>query len=523
MIAVLLSGLLAAAPQASSYRVAGTVVNAVTSQPVTAARVTLAPIEHRDQRLAYVTGADGRFVFAGLPAGKYELSGQGRGLLPASYDQHASLTSSVAAGPGQETDALVLRLEPPGSISGKVVDDIGEPVEHATVELLRSRVVTGHRRLTHYDFGQTDDRGEYRFSSVPAGTYYLAASGYPWYTKLNGTLGDAPPAAITHTGYGIRYHPNVSDPAAAEPLLLKAGQEATADFALNPVPAASVHVHFENGQGFAKRMTLTAAGLAGNQVSVRQGKESEDFYNFWGIPPGHYVLKSLVLEGGRTLFAKNEIDVAAADMDVRVTLLEAPSLTGTLVLDGGGSLPPGLGVLLYDDEAGRTMASPVGADGKFAFPAAPPQRCQVSLTRADDIYLKSWSAEGARRDGELLDIAEGATVRLKLLAAKGAGSIHGTVEHAGHPFAGGLVVLAPAAGSNGPDVSRAFQSDSDGSYYFRGVPPGDYALFAVPNGAEFEYANPAAVRPHVGSAEKIRVAPGGTYTKRLELAPAAKN
>jgi hypothetical protein len=48
--------------------------------------------------------------------------------------------------------------------------------------------------------------------------------------------------------------------------------------------------------------------------------------------------------------------------------------------------------------------------------------------------------------------------------------------------------------------------------------PGEYALFAVEDGADLEYANPAAIRPYLGSAKKARVAPGSSDNLRLDVA-----
>ena len=143
-----------------------------------------------------------------------------------------------------------------------MVDDAGDPVAGARVELIRSKIVDGHRELAEDSFKQADDTGAYRFSSLPAGSYFLAVSAVPWYTKFNASLGDPAPASMTHAGYAVRYYPNVGDAGVAEPLALAAGQEAAANFALFPVPAASVFVHCEAGEDLAKHYTLLAAGLA---------------------------------------------------------------------------------------------------------------------------------------------------------------------------------------------------------------------------------------------------------------------
>jgi type IV secretory pathway protease TraF len=501
---LLLAALLAAGAQAAGYRIAGVVVNAATNQPLGGVRVTIAPVERREERLPFITGQDGRFIFAGVPQGRYELMAQRRGYLTQIFAR------AIVAGPGQHSDTIVLPLSPPGVIAGKVMDDAGEPVDQAVVQLFSSTIVNGRRRLTSFSTKQTADNGEYRFSGLAAGTYYVAASGYPWYTKLNQTHADPAARGMTHTGYGIQFFRNTGDPTSAEPLTLKPGQEAAADFALLPLPAVSVHVHAEGYDDLNKQYTLSAAGLAGNQVLARQGGAAGDLYNFWGVPPGHYTLQVQAATSRHSFYAREPVDVGASDTDVRVTLVEAPSLTGTVELDSG-SLPANLSVELFDLETGSSEKAPV-AGGTFTIAGIPREQYRVALTGADEYYLKRWSAEGT-----------GSAVHLRLIAAKGAGRVMGTVQRDGVAFPGALVVLAPAADPANPEDYRAVESDSDGSYELRGVPPGAYALFAVEDGADLEYANPAAIRPYLATAKTIQVPPSGSITQRLDLPGATAN
>jgi hypothetical protein len=495
MTALWLAWLMAAAAQASGgYRIAGIVVNSATSQPIAGARMTLVPLDRRDQQMSAVTGDGGRFAFTGLAPRRYELAGYRRGLLA------GMRTGAIVTGPDQDTENTVLRLPPPAVISGKVVDDAGEPVAGALVELLGSRIVDGRRQLVKGSSNHTDDIGEYRFPSLPAGSYYLVVSGVPWYTNVNETHGDSAPRGMTHAGYGIRYHPDVGEPAAAEPLVLKPGQEATSNFTLLTVPAAPVYVHCEEQEDLAKRYTLTAAGLPGNPAYVRQGSETGDLYNIWSVPPGHYTLRAEATDGNRAWYGTTEFDAGASDTDVSVILHEAPSLTGTVVPAGGGNLPAPLTVLLRD-ETGRSQSLAVGADRRFSIPAIPPGRYRVSIGGADDYYL--------RHEGALLDILPGAAVRLSLPLARGAGRIAGTVYRIGQPLPGALVVLTPG--------NRAVAGNSDGTYEFRGLPAGEYALFAVEDGADLEYANPAAIRPYLANAKKVQVTSGSSDNLRLDI------
>ncbi len=508
----------AAAQQAGSYRVAGTVVNAASSQPIAGARVTLTRFAGDGQPVSMLSGDGGQFAFTGLPPGKYELSGQRRGFLTRSYGQHAGLVSAIVTGPGQDDEHIALRLPPPGVIAGKVVDDAGEPVAQALVQLLGSRIVAGRRHLIEESSVRTDDIGEYRFSALPSGSYYLVVSGVPWYSKFAETLADAAPRQMTHTGYGVRYYPNVGDAAAAEPLALQAGQEASANFTLLPVPAVSVHVHCDQDDSLVKRYTVTGVGLPGEGVHIRQGSETGDLYNLWNLVPGHYTVRAEAPDGMRTWYGASEFDAADEDADVDVSLHAAPTLRGTVSLEGAGNLPGAVTVVLRGED-GHTQPLAAGAGGRFSIPAIPPGRYRVGIGGSEDIYLRSWASEGGRRDGDWLAIQAGANVRLTVLAARGTSRIAGMVYRGGQPLPGALVVLAPATGTGRADDNRAVESNSDGSYEFRGLPAGEYALFAMEDGAELEYANPAAIRPYLTRAKKVQAAATGSDHVRLSTAP----
>jgi hypothetical protein len=416
----------------------------------------------------------------------------------------------VAVGEGSQTIDLALELSPPGVIYGKVVDDAGDPVTQAVVELFGSGIVDGRRKLTRQAVQQTSDGGEYRFTSLAEGNYYLSVSGYPWFTKFIATHGDAPARSITHSGYGMRYYPNVGDAAAASPLVLKPGQDAEANFTMLASPAVSVQVRVEGGENLSKQFSLTTVGIAGSEVLARQGKESGDLYNFWGVAPGRYTLRVEASDSRRTWYARQVIDAGATDIEIGASLEEAPSLTGTVSVDGGAA-GNGLAIVLKSAETGMAVSSPV-AGGKFSIPAMPPDHYQVALAGADDMYLKTWSVEGGYREGDTLEIPAGAQARLKISAAGGAARISGTVTRHEHPLAGALVVLSPGG--------RAVEADSDGGYEFRGLPPGAYDLFAVEDGADLEYADLSAIQPYLAHAKKVRVAAGEAHTERLDLSPA---
>ena len=128
-----------------TYSIAGVVVNSVTGQPVAAASVAIGPTANQNGEVskAVVTGADGRFAFAGLARGKYSLMATARGFGLQAFDHHDAYASAIAVGPDLDSEHLVFRLEPDSSIEGQVIDDNNDPVQHAMVRLFEKRIQDG--------------------------------------------------------------------------------------------------------------------------------------------------------------------------------------------------------------------------------------------------------------------------------------------------------------------------------------------------------------------------------------------
>jgi protocatechuate 3,4-dioxygenase beta subunit len=128
----------AAVPTQSStatLRIAGTIVSAIGGNPLGRARVSIVDAKNPQNRQSMITSEDGRFEFNPVSPGKYSLQGAKRGYITAAYDEHEQFSTAIVAGAGLDTGNLVLRLAPSAVLSGKILDELGEPVRHATVSL----------------------------------------------------------------------------------------------------------------------------------------------------------------------------------------------------------------------------------------------------------------------------------------------------------------------------------------------------------------------------------------------------
>ena len=127
-----------AAAASSTFRISGKVIDAITGQPLARATVSINPSNTpnnpnlQDAGRFETTDAEGVFVFADVPAGKYVLSARHRGYISQMYQQHEGFTTAIFVGAGFESENLIFGLRPGASISGLITDEAGDPDRKST-------------------------------------------------------------------------------------------------------------------------------------------------------------------------------------------------------------------------------------------------------------------------------------------------------------------------------------------------------------------------------------------------------
>jgi hypothetical protein len=167
---VLLLALVAQQPAAT---VSGIVTDAVTKAPVAAARVLLARVDGPlTSSLTITAGADGRFTASAVPPGAYRIFADRDDYLRGEHRGVVQVKS------GQPIHDLAIVLTPTGVISGRVMNEHGEPASKIFVRALtESQVLATFPRWVAE--ARTNDLGEYRLFSLPPGRYIVSAQRYP--------------------------------------------------------------------------------------------------------------------------------------------------------------------------------------------------------------------------------------------------------------------------------------------------------------------------------------------------------
>jgi hypothetical protein len=526
---------LPAAAHAQSYRIAGTAVNALTGEPLHHAEISIGSPREVEAIQTVDTGTDGRFEFSGLVRGKYWLGAEAPGFPRQAYEQHEQFSTAIAVGPGLASENLLFRVHPDGVISGTISDDQGDAVRDAQVMLFRNAMSEGRKQTGLWRQVGVDDRGYYRFSHLPPGTYFVAVSAQPWYSRYataasirlragGSSKSGAFPASSERSpldvAYPITYYSGSTDAVNATPIALNAGDRVAADVTLSPVPALHLRIadpDAAQGQGMNVSLNQSMLGDFSATVNAQVTNLGHGEIEVAGVAPGQYNMQ-VELYG-------NDVDSGGAVREQKVDLqndaeISAGPLSASTQVTGqvqfDGPVPQQAYIRLWNHASSQFLGTQVSDKGEFDIgePVAP-GNYEVTLVNAGGVALGAVTATGAKVDGRMVQITGGGAVRLKVTTIRGLGKIDGTALQAGKPGSGVMIVLVPHDLQNSLSLVRRDQSDSDGTFTLDTVVPGRYTVLAIANGWDLEWQNPEILNSYLSRGQVVRVEPGGKYQIRV--------
>ena len=104
----------------------------------------------------------------------------------------------------------------------------------------------------------------------------------------------------------------------------------------------------------------------------------------------------------------------------------------------------------------------------------------------------------------MVNVAEGASIQISIVAAKGLTRVNGIAVQDGKPFPGAMVLLVLQNANEVGYIPRD-QSDSDGTFTLNFAAPGRYALIAIDNGRNLAYRDASVIKPYLEQAQIIDV------------------
>jgi hypothetical protein len=173
---------------------AGTVVEAGTNHPIAGVTVTLgggataseSPVLFSFAQASIpggtrqtLTNAQGHFLFQNVPAGGYTLQAERTGFIPGGYGKTRAtgFPQLITVGEDDRTTNLQIALSRYATVTGRVLDEAGDPVIGVTVVAMRRVFSNGRAQYVSATNGMaddTDDRGEFHLLTLIPGAYIFS-------------------------------------------------------------------------------------------------------------------------------------------------------------------------------------------------------------------------------------------------------------------------------------------------------------------------------------------------------------
>lgn len=311
----------------------GRVTAADSGRPLRRAVVRVSGQSSREARTVN-TDQNGRWELKDIPAGSYMISANRSGYVSSGYKQRRMTDPprAVTVADRETRENVDVALLPGGVITGRIVDEFGEPVSESMVTAQRLEFSGGVRRpVMAGPPSSSNDIGEFRIYGLQPGNYFLTASPRP---SLNPF--DTPTDRV---GYGQTWYPAATDVSTAQRIAVRAGDTVSGIvIALAPARTARVSGTVFGADGKPVRngvVLLTSGGsiggLGGNGMIRPDGT-----FTINNVPPGQYSLRAPPTGPGAPgqgpAMATAEIMVNGTDIDGVVLQPASPgTVTGRLV------------------------------------------------------------------------------------------------------------------------------------------------------------------------------------------------
>jgi hypothetical protein len=483
-------------PRAGTGAIRGRVVRADTGEPLRRAQVRVEDRTARDLSGTEVTltDAQGRYELTQLPAGQYHLKASRGGYVDLEYGQRRPLERGrpLELAEGAVLEKIDFALPPGAVVTGRVVDELGEPFARASVSLAHRRYDNGAKHLVSEYGASTDDRGEFRIFGVAPGDYLIVAT----FQTLN--LGSR-----DHMRYVPTYYPGTAIANEAQRVTVAAAQEVTG-MTIPLVRAATATVRGvvrSTGDAPIGPFTLVIARdvSGGLDAGMSDGAAAPDgSFSIAGLLPGTYLLEAHSMMGGHE-FASKEVAVEGADVSgVTLTLSKGATARGRITFDTA-SPPPDLRpsqvfvMAIADREIEHDMGGGppvVHDDWTFETPGLS-GRGVIAAESMGDWHMKRVRREGTDVTDTPLDFSadiDGLDIELTKQSTTVSGGV--TDDHNDIVLDATVVVFPdePAKWGSRSRFIGSARPDQKGRFMISGLPPGRYIAIAV------EYLEPGEER-----------------------------
>jgi protocatechuate 3,4-dioxygenase beta subunit len=520
--------------------ISGQVIAADTRKPIAGAVVEIVIYNNISNRFRQVTtDTEGKFEFAKLPAGQYQVAAQATRYIRLQYGQQQAgpvgmlnPARTIELAENQKFTTADFALPGYNAIEGRVVDEFGDPVPNVAIQVSQLQYAAGRRRLmpSNSSGGPTDDLGRFRISGLMPGDYYVEA--------LSGAFADPNAAG----GFAVTFYPGTSKASAAQVVTVSAGHDAIGlSFALEPAPGALVSGTVLDGDGrpieggTLMLMPSETTGAALFMV-VRNTMGPGGRFTFRNVPPGVYTLQAFAPPPagagnlGAAAFGYQTFKVDGRDLESLVVRVPASrTLRGRITFDGDMSKLPKPGDIQIATRPIDFESSPVGGgpapvtirdDWTFEVSAMSGVRLVVVINRQGWV-LKRVLLGGQDVTDTPLDFREHDVNGVELALTTRVSTVTGSlVDAADKPLVDYSIIVFADDEAKWTTWSRyvtVVRTGPAGAFTLRGLPAGTYLAVGVASTINGEWQDPEYLKKLRASAGVARfaLADEGSATVRV--------
>jgi len=516
----------------------GRVVAADTGKPLRRALVR-ASSQETPQGRSVSTDPDGRWQLKNLPAGSYRVSVSKGGYVDIAYGQLRPFEAGkvLELADGQTVEKLDVTLPRAGVITGRVVDEFGEPLTGARVQPSRYRYIGGQRRLTPIAIGDTtDDIGQFRLHGLSPGDYFVSAQ-----MQVGLMFGQSD----DRVGYGTTYFPGTAVQTEAQRVNVALGRETSQiniTMATSRIATISGTAVSSSGRPITRGILMLSSNVGGaNMMTMGTQLKPDGSFLFSNVSPGDYRIQVqhtpnadevvVLSSGGAPGTESGSVAVSVTGNDVTgLTIVTSPGATasGRVVFEGAAKppiTPAALNINAPPMEFGMMMmggAARIRDDWTFEATGLTERRRFRLVNPPTGWYLKSVSHEGNDITDTGIDFKEGQQVGgIDIVLTQRVTDLSGTVQDSRAKPVTDFVVDAFSSDRTRwgymTRFVRTVRPNQEGRFALKGLPPDEYYVIALDYLELGEEGDPEQLEKWKGNATRITMADGEQKSLTLKL------